>query len=146
MSPATKNGEVIGVAIGETFVNVNGRIVTDVERRDLGERGELASFLVISTERRFDKNTGDWVDGRKFSVWVTCWRRLARNVALSLEKGDDVMISGRLRTREFEQDGKMRYSTELDAHAIGPNLTRAVAQIRRIRAADEASVEEAVAA
>lgn len=127
-------------------MHVNGRIATDVERRDFGERGEMAGFLVISTERRFDKSSGEWVDGRKFSVWVTCWRRLARNVAMSLEKGDDVMVAGRLRTREYEADGKRRYSVELDAHAVGPNLTRAVADVRRIRAAEAAEVEQAAAA
>lgn len=146
MGPATRNGEVIGVAMGETFVTVNGRIATDVEGRDLGERGQLASFLVISTERKFDKNIGDWVEGRRFSVWVTCWRRLAANVVLSLQKGDDVMVSGRLRTREYEENGKMRYKTELDAHAIGPNLARTVVDVRRVRVAEGAGVQKAVAA
>lgn len=134
------------MAIGETILHVNGRIVTELERRDLGgERGEMVGFLVISTERKFDKDSGDWVDGRKFSVWVTCWRRLARNVAMTMQKGDDVMISGRLRTREYEDGGKMRYATELDAHAVGPNLTRAIAEVRRIRAGDglEAPVQVA---
>ncbi|MGH3431647.1 MAG: single-stranded DNA-binding protein [Thermocrispum sp.] len=134
------------MAMGETIVTVNGRIVTDVERRDVGEGSELAGFLVISTERRFDKNLGDWVDGRKFSVWVTCWRRLARNVALSLTKGDDVMVSGRLRTREYEDGGKTRYATELDAYAVGPNLTRAIADVRRIRSGEPVPLEQATAA
>lgn len=134
------------MAMGETFVHVNGRIVTEVERRAVGESGEMAGFMVISTERRFDKAVGDWVDGRKFSVWVTCWRRLARNVALTLTKGDDVMVSGRLRTREYEEGGKTRYSTELDAHAVGPNLTRAIADVRRIRSGEPVAEERAVAA
>jgi len=114
-------------------VTVNGRVATDVERRAVGEGNEMAGFLVISTERKFDKSLGDWVDGRKFSVWVTCWRRLARNVAMSLSKGDDVIVCGRLRTREYEDGGKTRYATELDAYAVGPNLTRAVAEVRRLR-------------
>lgn len=121
------------MAIGETFVNVNGRIVTEFERRELNGGGESVGFLLLSTERRFDKATGEWVDGRKFSVWVTCWRRLARNVALSLGKGDDVMVFGRLRTREYEDGGKTRYSTELEAYAVGPNLSRAIARVRKIR-------------
>lgn len=134
------------MAIGETYVSVNGRIVTEPERRELADGGETLGFLVISTERRFDKQTGEWVDGRRFSVWVTCWRKLARNVGLSLRKGDDVMISGRLRTREYEDGGKTRYTTELDAYAAGPNLARAIADVRRVRGADSPDSEASVTA
>lgn len=128
------------MAMGETFLRMNGRIATEVTRRDLGNGLENASFLVISTERRFDKQVGDWVDGRRFSVWVTCWRRLARNVADSLGKGDEVIVHGRLRTRDYEEDGKTRYVTELDAFAVGPNLSRAVARVQRIRGESDESV------
>lgn len=134
------------MATGETVVTVSGRVATEVERRDVGEGNEMAGFLVISTERRFDKTVGDWVDGRKFSVWVTCWRRLARNVSMSLAKGDDVIVCGRLRTREYEDGGKTRYATELDAFAVGPNLTRAVAEVRRLRIGDTSTSAQPVAA
>ena len=133
------------MAMGETYVNVNGRIVTELERRELPDGGAMVGFLVISTERKFDKATGEWVDGRKFSVWVTCWRRLARNVAMTLKKHDDVMVSGRLRTREYEDGGKVRYTTELEAFAVGPNLTRAIADVRRIRSGEPVGVEAAAA-
>ena len=141
----TTRREETAMAMGETLVTVTGRVVTAVDRRDVGDGNEMAGFLVISTERRFDKNVGDWVDGRKFSVWVTCWRRLARNVAASLAKGDEVIVSGRLRTREYEDGGKTRYTTELDAYAVGPNLSRAIVDVRRIRTS-EPSAEHAVAA
>lgn len=135
------------MAMGETFVHLNGRIATEVTRRDLGNGLENASFLFISTERRFDKQTGEWADGRRLSLWVTCWRRLARNVADSLNKGDEVMVHGRLRTREYEEDGKTRYATEVDAFAVGPNLNRAIARVQRIRAEsdDFAPAPDAVA-
>lgn len=132
--------------MGETFVTVIGRIVTELDRRDLGDGNENVGFLVISTERRFDKSVGEWVDGRKFSVWVTCWRRLARNVAVSMHKGDEVMVCGRLRTREYEDGGKTRYATELEAYAVGPNLTRAIAEVRRIKAGEPVDAQPVAAA
>jgi single-strand DNA-binding protein len=145
--PIGRRGQgVIKVAVGETILTVSGRIVTELERRDLGERGEMVGFLVISTERKFDKASGDWVDGRKFSIWVACFRRLARNVAMTMHKGDDVIVCGRLHTREYEDGGKLRYATELAAYAVGPNLTRAIADVRRIRAGDGLEAEAPAAA
>ncbi|GAA5109807.1 single-stranded DNA-binding protein [Haloechinothrix salitolerans] len=120
--------------IGETYLNINGRIATEPTRRELDDGGESLGFLVISTERRFDKETGKWVDGHKCSVWVTCWRRLARHVGVSLRKGDEVMVAGRLRTREYDDDGATRCVTEVDAYAVGPNLARATATVVRVRA------------
>lgn len=134
------------MAIGETTVTVNGSVMTEPERRDLGNGEGFTGFMVISRERRYDKATGEWRDGRKFSVWVSCWRRLGHNVLASLHKGDDVIVSGRLRTRDYEDDGKTRYVTELDAYAVGANLTRAQVQIRRVPAAEHAEAEALVQA
>lgn len=121
------------MAVGETTLSMHGTICGDLVRREFGDGTEVVSFLVISNERRFDKQIGDWVDGRKFSVRVKCWRRLATNVYASLQKGDQVMVSGRLRSTEFDEDGKTRYGLELDAFAVGPNLKNAVAHVRKIR-------------
>lgn len=127
-------------------MTVNGRIVTELDQREFGEGKEHVGFMVISTERRFDKDTGDWIDGRKFSVWVSCWRRLARNVQMSLGKGDDVVVCGRLRTREYVDGDKTRYATELDAYAVGPNLSRAIVSVRRIRGGDHPDAAAVAAA
>lgn len=143
--PRTGRDEVVNVAIGETFVHVNGRIVTDLELRHIEGVGEMVGFMVISNERKFDKKSGEWVDGHRFSVWVTCWRRLARNVAMTLKRNDDVMAFGKLRTREYEDGGKTRYAIEMEAFACGPNLTRAIADVRRIRAGEPAEVAPAAA-
>lgn len=115
--------------ISETYLNVNGRIATDLRRRDLSDGGMSVGFLVVSVERRFDKEVGEWVDGHKCAVWVTCWRRLARHVWASLNKGDEVMVAGRLRTREYDDNGTTKHITEVDAYAIGPNLARATATV-----------------
>ncbi|MPY83494.1 MAG: single-stranded DNA-binding protein [Actinophytocola sp.] len=121
--------------IGETYLNINGRIATEPARRELDDGDEALGFLVISTERRFDKQLGEWIDGHTCSVWVTCWRRLARNVAESLHKGDEVMVAGRMRTREYTDEGMTRYFSEVDAYAVGPNLARATATVHRMRGA-----------
>lgn len=118
------------MAVGETILSLNGTIGTEPEHRRTDEGAESVSFLLISNERWFDKQSGDWVDGRKLRVRVTCWRKLAANVHASLGKGDHVIVSGRLHTRDYESEGRQRQSTELDAFAIGPNLARCAISLR----------------
>jgi single-strand DNA-binding protein len=111
--------------------------VTDLARRRLADGGEAVGFRVLSTERRFDKRVGEWVDGREFAVWVNCWRRLAANVAAALRKGDHVMVSGKLFTTGGVSDGDAP-KVELEAFAVGPNLARAPMPARRTHGAARA--------
>ena len=45
-----------------------------------------------------------WADVDTLFVTVVCWRQLAENVAASCAKGDPVMVSGRLRIRQWSAD------------------------------------------
>jgi single-strand DNA-binding protein len=92
-----------------------------------------ASFRVASTERRRDAAAGTWTDGPSVFVQVTCWRRLAENVANSLSKGDRVIVCGRLRQWVAEKDGVRRTVHEIEADAVGPDLQRGMASIARPR-------------
>lgn len=128
------------MAVGETLLTLHGTACSDVVRKEFGDGKGYYGFMAVSNERRFDKALGEWVDGNRFRVWVRCWRRLGHNVERSINKGDDVIVVGRLHTRDYEKDGETRYSIAMDAIAVGPNLIRATAAIRRVRAAE--GVEE----
>jgi single-strand DNA-binding protein len=133
------------MAIGETLVTVVGNICSDPLRRSVAEGHELLTFWLRSNERRFDKETGQWVDGRFLGVRVTCWRQLAGSVHESVGKGDPVIVTGRLRTNEYEADGQVRSVPELEALAVGPNLQWCTARIRRRSAAVRADTAQAPA-
>ncbi len=51
-----------------------------------GGKGERVSFRAVSTERRFDEASGDWVDGDEFGVTVVCWRQLGSSVLQLIRK------------------------------------------------------------
>jgi single-strand DNA-binding protein len=119
------------MALGETPLTVIGNIASELSPRTLGNGDEVVSFWLRSNERRFDKEAGTWADGRHLALRVTCWRRLAGTVAASLGKGDPVIVSGRLYTSEFETEGQPRSVPELEALAIGPNLSWCTATVRR---------------
>ncbi|HEX4250453.1 MAG TPA: single-stranded DNA-binding protein [Pseudonocardia sp.] len=119
--------------MNETEVTVVGNVISDVKSRRTGEGIRVVNFRVASNERRFDKGTGEWVDGDRFFVSVTCWRKLAAGVVASLSKGDPVVVTGRLYTRGYEVEGQRRSVTEIEASAVGPDLSRCSAELTRVR-------------
>jgi single-strand DNA-binding protein len=118
--------------MNETLITVVGNLVDDPKLRTTDGGVEVASFRVASTARRFDRETGRWVDYGQLFLGVSCWRALGANVAASLHKGDPVVVSGRLFTRQYERDGQLRSSYEMDAVAAGPDLSRGTASFQRV--------------
>jgi single-strand DNA-binding protein len=123
----------------ETNVTLVGTVITRIDRRRLTSGIPVVSFRVACTERRYDRGAESWVDAGKLYASVTCWRRLAENVHASFVTGDPIIVYGRLHTREFEKDGQLRSVTEVEASAVGPDLTRCTAALtrtKRVAAAD----------
>jgi single-strand DNA-binding protein len=115
----------------ETPLAIAGRLVTDVTRHTLANGSVKCSFRMLSNERRFNRDTQEWVDGNKLFLTVVCWRRLAENVAASLFRGDGVVVTGRLYQREFESNGEQKQVLELEARAVGPDLSWCTAMVQR---------------
>lgn len=113
-----------------TMLTVTGNLVANPEVRRLDGGYDRTTFTVASNERRPD-GSGEWTDIAHLYLDVVCWRRLATHVAASLRKGDPVLVQGRLRTRHFTVDSQPRTRTELDAQAVGPDLTWGLVQLRR---------------
>jgi single-strand DNA-binding protein len=118
----------------ETPITVVGTLVSDMRPRRVGPDGTLVlNFRVACNERRFDSASEAWVDGESLYLSASCWRRLAENAA-SLVKGDPVIVRGKLRTREWTtEQGERRSVVELEATAIGPDLARCTATVRKQR-------------
>jgi single-strand DNA-binding protein len=115
----------------ETNVTIVGRMISEPEYKQTRNDVEVTTFRMASNERRYDKETREWVDGDSLFVHVTCWRRLAFTVQACLHKGEPVMVTGRLYSRSFEVDGSRRMVTEMEAWAVGPDLNRCTLTIHR---------------
>jgi single-strand DNA-binding protein len=117
----------------DTHVTVVGNLVADPRLIETDGRPPMASFRLASTPRRYDRATGQWRDGETLFTSVTCWRGLAENVTLSLKKGQSVIGHGRLMKRGYEtKNGEHRESVDIDALAVGPELSRVAAVVKRI--------------
>ncbi|WP_020574108.1 single-stranded DNA-binding protein [Actinopolymorpha alba] len=119
--------------MNETMVSIAGNVATDLRflRSDRGT--PLASFRLASTPRRYDRYQGGWVDGHTTFVTVLCWRTLAENAAASLRKGEPVVVFGRLRVEAWEKEGRTGTTVEIEATALGHDLSRGTSAFRRTR-------------
>lgn len=108
----------------ETTVAVVGNVITDPRVRETAGGDRVASFRMLSTARRFDRESQRWVDGDRFFATVNCWRHLAEGVERAVRKSSGVVVSGRLRTREYESGGQWRSAVEIEANAVGLDLGR----------------------
>jgi single-strand DNA-binding protein len=87
---------------------------------------------VAANARRFDKDAGAFRDGEPMFIGVSCWRNLGGHVLATLRKGDSVVVFGKLLYREYDDaNGNHRTGHEIDAVAVGPDLNRCAADLRR---------------
>lgn len=128
----------------DTHVTIVGNVLTLPELRRTKNTGAVvAHFKVASTARRLDRETGQWVDGHSFRVRVNCWRRLAESVHACLVTGDPVVVVGRLYTRDWtDENDNHRIGYELDAIAVGHDLSRGQGSFKRYRPALSTSTVE----
>ena len=124
-----------------TNITVVGNVVDEVANKPTTTGLSRVSFRVASTQRRRDRESGQWVDGHKFFVNVTFWREFAENVAASVRKGDPVIVSGRIFSRQYVRDESNHVAYELDPEAIGHDLARGTAAFTKRRRGFSGSVE-----
>ena len=120
------------MAAGDTQITVVGNLVADPELRFTPSGQPVATFRVASTPRWRDQQSGEWKDGD--SLFLTCnvWRQAAENVAESLQRGMRVIVTGRLRQRNYEtKEGEKRTVYEVEVDDVGPSLRNASAKVNR---------------
>lgn len=128
--------------MNESLVTVVGNVATPVEFRKSAGGVAVARFRLASTVRRFSRKSESWVDAYAnfFTVWA--WRSLAANLASSVSVGEPLLVTGRLRVRESEREGKQFAAAELTATAVGHDLSRGTSAFVRVSPARPGLVTE----
>jgi single-strand DNA-binding protein len=114
--------------INDSHIDLAGFVASEPAFKRIAGGTSTAKLRVAYTERRFNRETGEWADGPTSFVTVLCWRTLADNVAVCLRKGEPVLVRGRLRVREYEgKEGASRIAVEVEARggALLPHPARA---------------------
>ncbi len=95
-----------------------GNLGKDPEVRNLESGAKVANFTLATSETYKNR------DGQKVTQteWhnIVLWRGLAEIAEKYLQKGNQVFIEGKIRSRSWDdKDGNKRYITEI----VGDNLT-----------------------
>lgn len=111
-------------------ITVIGNLAADPELRFTPSGDAVANFVVMSTPRSLDRQSGQWRDGEPLSLRCSLWREQGEHLAESLSKGARVIVVGRLRQRSYDtREGEKRFVIELDVDEIGPSLRWATARV-----------------
>ena len=125
------------MAAGDITVTVIGNLTNDPELRFTPSGAAVASFTVASSSRVLDKTTNEWKDGDTVFMRCSVWRQYAENVAESLTKGTRVVVTGRLKVRQYDtREGGKGTSVECDVDEVGPALRYATAKVNRVARSD----------
>lgn len=97
--------------------NIIGRVGKDPEVRYLPSGEAVANFSIATSEKWKDKATGE---PREETEWhrISTFGRLAEIVGEYVKKGALVYVSGKIKTRSYEQNGETKYATEIRANEM----------------------------
>lgn len=123
---------------GETSITIVGNLVDNPELRYTPSGDAVANFRVASTPRVFNRDANQWADGETLFLTCNVWRSYAENVAESLNRGNRVIVTGRLKQRSYENnEGEKRTIYEIDVEDVGPALRFNTATLTPANAAEK---------
>lgn len=94
-----------------------GNLGDDVKMHYFDDKNSVGRFPIATSESYTNKTTGE-------KVTTTDWHnivvrnKLAEICEKYLSKGDKVYVEGKLKNRQWEQDGVKRYSTEIQVNEM----------------------------
>jgi single-strand DNA-binding protein len=82
----------------------------------------ITSFRLASSQRRFDREQNKWIDGETNWFTITGFRQLAINLSTSVQKGERIIVTGRLKIRDWDNGERAGTSVEVEAEHVGHDL------------------------
>ncbi|MDO5034009.1 MAG: single-stranded DNA-binding protein [Actinomycetaceae bacterium] len=111
-------------------ITVRGRLGSGVELRTLPSGSQVGRTRLAVTRRGRD-DAGNWHDASTTWYTVKMWGQLAHNAHDSLEKGQPVIVTGRLDVNEWDQNGSKGTELLITALSVGHDLGYGTSEYRR---------------
>ena len=100
-------------------VTVSGNLTREPELRNLPNGGQSVCSLRIAHNDRYKDASGNWADRASYFD-VSVWGGLGEWMAGNLSKGQKVVVSGRLKWREWGEEGNKRQAVDISADSVVP--------------------------
>jgi single-strand DNA-binding protein len=97
-------------------VTLMGNLTRDPELRTTPNGASVCSFS-LALNRSYKNADGNWIEATDF-IDIVAWGPLGERVAQYLTKGRPALVSGRLQSRSWEQDGNKRSKVEVVAQDV----------------------------
>lgn len=96
------------------LITIHGRLTQDVELKQTQSGVSVCNFTV-AVDRSYSKGEDKITD----FFTVVCWRGLADMVAKYFGKGKEIIVSGEMQSRKWQDnDGNNRVSWEIQANTV----------------------------
>jgi single-strand DNA-binding protein len=116
--------------MSDSAITLSGTLTRDFELKFLGDGTAVAQSAIAINERKLVN--GEWTDGEASFYEVVAWRQLAENVAASLQKGNRIVVRGKLRVRDWQrEDGSKGRSVEVVADDIAASCKWATLEVTK---------------
>ena len=113
------------------LISVAGLVATTPRHLVTQDGLPITSFRLAASQRRFDRAQNKWIDGDTNWFTVTGFRQLAINASTSVSKGDRIIVTGKLRVRDWDNGERTGTSVEIEADSIGHDLSWGSAKFTR---------------
>ena len=94
-----------------------GNLGDDIKMHYFDDSNSVGRFSMATSESYTNKQTGERVTNTDWHN-VVVRNKLAEICEKYLSKGDKVYVEGKLKNRQWEQDGVKRYSTEIHVNEM----------------------------
>ena len=97
-------------------VTLMGNLTRDPELRTTPNGASVCGFS-LALNRSYKNSEGNWQEATDY-IEIVAWGPLGERVAQYLTKGRPALVSGRLQSRSWEQDGQKRSKVEVVANDV----------------------------
>jgi single-strand DNA-binding protein len=108
----------------ESTLTVAGNLTADPETRQTQEGKTVSRIRLAISQRKFDQQSKQWVDGESIYINAVAFGDIADNIVSTLSKGMRVIINGRLKADSWQDkdSGVTKTDKSIVIEDIGPSL------------------------
>ena len=127
----TSAGRIANTGGMTDTITLTGVVATAPKNFITSDKLRITTFRLACAQRRFDRSQQRWVESDTNWYTISAFRQLADNVTRSIAKGERVIVTGRLRIRDWTSGDRKGTNVDVEADSIGHDLSWGTAVFTR---------------